>query len=63
MTCDELKFIKGYQDVYVEVGRTVVGQILTRYDGKYYFKSLSNQPLSVKQLKEIVEKMEELNGA
>jgi hypothetical protein len=58
----KVNYIKGSDDLYVEIGRVIVGQLTTRYDKQYYFKCLSNYPLSVTQLKEIVTKMGELNG-
>lgn len=58
----KINYLKGYDDLYVEIGRTIIGQITSRYDKQYYFKCFSNYPLSAEQLKEIVVKMEELNG-
>lgn len=57
-----VNYIKGSDDLYIEIGRVIIGQITSRYDKQYYFKCFSNYPLSATQLKEIVNKMEELNG-
>lgn len=56
-----LKFEKVGHSIYVLLDDMAVGRIKVRYDFKPYFESFKDYPLHKEQVKQILEKLEEVD--
>lgn len=59
---EQIEYLPIADSFYVIAKGNTLGKLIKRYDKQYYFYSPEYFPISLDQMKQIVAKMEELNG-
>jgi hypothetical protein len=57
-----INFIKTEFNTYIELSGTVIGYFTKRYNGNWFCMFFKEYPITLNELADIYEKMEELNA-
>jgi len=58
----KINLIETKFNIYIELSGSLIGYLTNRYNNKYFCIFLDSHPITLEELGQIYDKMEELNG-